>query len=97
MQDEELDYVSSSELVTAGVDVVPQDEEDLPTIVKVSLMLDAQIASYSSIDRLTVSEKDFTVAQQLAVSKSVQNHLIELKALVDLTIGNIKEKYSNGK
>lgn len=92
--DEELPLVSSSPLLaTAPEPPKPQDEKDLPTLKKVQKVLAAQISAYSTIDRLTVEEKDLTVQQQLAVNKCVVLELTHLKLLVDTVIDNIKEKY----
>ena len=92
--DEELPLISSSPLLdTAPVPPKPQDEVDLPTLKRVQQMLDEQIASYDSVDRLTVDEKELTVVQQLAVSKAIKQHLTEIQVLVDTVITNIKEKY----
>lgn len=94
MDAEELPFISSSPLIDTGEKrVKSQDEGDLSTLKKVQAILDENIASYSSIDRLTVEEKDLTVQQQLAVSKAVQAHLIGLKVLIDETITRVKEKY----
>lgn len=92
--DEELGYVSSSPLIaTAPATTKPQDEVDLPTLKRVQKMLAEQIASYKTTDRLTVSEKDFTVKQQLAMNQSIAYHLNEVKLLVDTVVENIREKY----
>lgn len=91
--DESLDYISSAPLLSTPPQTKVEDELDLPTLKAIQRKLEAQIASYSTIDRLTVSEKDFTVKQQLAVSKAIQAHLMEIKVMVDTTIANIKEKY----
>ena len=94
MDDEELPLLSSSPLMsTAPVKTKPQDEIDLPTLKRIQVQIEAQIASYSDIDRLTVSQKDMTVQQQLAVNKAIKFHLLEIKLLVDTVIENIKEKY----
>lgn len=94
MDAEELPLISSSPmLATAPEPTKPQDEIDLPTLKRVQRTLAAQIASYSDIDRLTVSENDLTVKQQLAVNKAIKQHLTEVKLLVDTVIDNIKEKY----
>lgn len=94
MDAEELPFISSSPLLdTAQKPVKTQDEVDLPTLKQVQKILEERIASYSSIDRLTVEEKDLTVQQQLAVSKAIVAHLTELKVLVDETITRVKEKY----
>ena len=93
--EEELPLISSSPILsTAPQPVRAQDEIDLPTLKRVQKTLAAQIASYSSIERLTVEEKDLSVKQQLAVNKAVVAHLTELKLLVDTVIDNVKEKYS---
>jgi hypothetical protein len=92
--DEELDYKSSSPLLaTAPDNTKPQDEIDLPTLKRVQQMLEDQIASYSTIERLTLDSKDLTVEQQLAVNKSIAFHLNEIKLLVETVVANIKEKY----
>lgn len=91
---EELPLISSSpELVTAPEKPKAQDELDLPTLKRVLILMDAQIASYASIDRLTVEEKDLTVQQQLAVNKAVIAHLNEVRTLVETTITEVKEQY----
>lgn len=92
--DEELDYKSSSPLLaTENKPVKPQDEVDMPTLKRVQQMLEEQIDSYSTIDRLSVDEKDLTVVQQLAVNKAIAFHLNEVKLLVETVVANIKEKY----
>lgn len=94
MDREELPLISSSPLLaTENKPVKPQDEMDLPTLKRVQNTLEAQIASYASIDRLTVEEKGLTVKQQLAVNKAIAFHLTELKLMVDTAIEGIKEKY----
>lgn len=93
--DEELDYVSSSSLLAPKVEVKPQDEIDLPTLKKIQIILQKQIDSYDSISRLSMEEKDLTLRQQLAVNDSIKQHLTQVKALVDTTIDDIKEKYSD--
>jgi hypothetical protein len=92
--DEELGYTSSSPLLaTAPTSTKPQDEIDLPTLKRVQNMLEQQIVSYSTIDRLVVDEKDLTVKEQLAVNKAVAFHLTEIKLLVETVVANIREKY----
>lgn len=92
--DEELTYVSSSPLLdTAPTPAKPKDEIDLPTLKRVQKMLQDQIASYSTIDRLTTDEKNLSVQQQLAVNKAIVQHLTEVKLLVDTVVENIREKY----
>lgn len=94
MDDEELPMISSSPMLeTAPVKTKPQDELDMPTLQRVLRKLDEAIASYSSIERLVVEEKDLTVQQQLAVNKAVVAHLQDLKLTVENTITNVKEKY----
>ena len=93
--DEELDYTSSSPLLRPTTPTTkPEDEAQLPTLKRVQIMLHEQIKSYSSIDRLTVSEADLTVQQQLAVNKAVQAELAAVAALVDGVITDIMEKYN---
>ena len=93
-QDEELPMLSSSPLLaTQAPKTKPQDELDLPALKRVQNMLTDQIATYSSIQRLTVDEKDLTIKQQLAVNQAIAFHLQEVKLLVDTVIENIKEKY----
>lgn len=70
-----------------------QDELDMPTLKRVQKIIDEQVASYSSVDRLTVDEKELTVKQQLAVNKSIVAHLSDIKLIVDTVILEIKEKY----
>lgn len=93
-QDEELPIVSSSPLVdTAPAQPKAQDELDMPALKKIQKTLAAQIASYSTIERLTVDETDLSIKEQLAVNKCVAHHLTEVKLLVDTVINNIKEQY----
>lgn len=92
--DEELPMISSSPMqATAPQKVKTQDELDLPALKRAQQMLSDQIASYSSVDRLTVEEDDMTVQQQLAVSKAVKAHLTEVKTMIDSVISEIKEMY----
>lgn len=94
MQDEELPMISSSPLMaTAPPKTKPQDEIDLPALKRVQKKIDEAIASYSTIERLVVDEKDLTVKEQLAVNKAIVIHLQDLKLTVDTTITNVKEKY----
>lgn len=94
MDNEELPILSSSPLLaTAPESTKPQDEIDLPTLKRIQKTLNAQIASYATIDRLSVDEKELTVVQQLAVNKAITFHLTELKLMVDTVIENVREKY----
>ncbi len=92
-RDEDLDYVSSSPLLGAPVETNPTDESDLPALEALSVMLQDQINSYSTIDQLDLTDKNFTVEQQLAINKRVQSHLQELKLVIDTVVENVKEKY----
>lgn len=96
MENEELDYVSSSALLPSTPEVKPVDENDLSTLKLVQRTLQDQIKSYQTIDRLTLADKTFTVEQQLAVNKAIVSHLVELKVIVDTTIENVREKYADG-
>jgi hypothetical protein len=92
---EELPFISSSPiLATAKPKVQVQDEIDLPTLVKVQALLQAEIEAYSLTDRLTIDETNFTVKQQLAMNKSIALSLKEIKLTVDAAITNVREKYS---
>ena len=90
--DEELAYISSSPLVGVKREVNNQDEASLPTLTRVLKMLDEQIKAYDSIGTLDLSNKDLSVEQQLVVNQRVVLHLSTVKALVENTIGDIKEK-----
>lgn len=91
--DEELPILSSSPmLATAPKKVKSEDERDLPTLIRVQQVLEEETASYESIDRLTVEEKDLTLKEQLAVNKSIKIHLTRLQSMVDTAINDVKEK-----
>ena len=92
--EEELGYVSSSPLVaTQKPAPKAQDEKDISTLNKVSKMMEAEIAAYASVDRLTIDETNFTVKQQLAMNKSIAISIKEFKLTVDSAINNVREKY----
>lgn len=91
--DEELDYVSSSPLVGAKREVVPEDEAKLSTLVRISRLIDEQLSVYHTISSLNLSDKNFTVEQQLAINKQVVLHLLEVKTLVETAIDNIEEAH----
>lgn len=93
-RDEDLDYISSSPLLGGVVETNIHDEEDVPTLKQVLALIDAQIAAYKTIDTLNLSDPNFTVEEQLEVNSRVVTHLLELKVLVENTLGNIKEKYA---
>lgn len=94
MDDEELDYVSSSALLTTPPETKVEDEVDLPALKQIQKRLAEQIASYASISRLALGDKTFTIEQQLAINKAIVEHLTEMKVLVDTVIDNIREKYN---
>lgn len=93
-ENEELDYISSSYMLGSTPETKIVDEGDLSTLKLVQRLLNTQIKSYSTTERLELDEKDFTVKEQLAINKAIQAHLLELKVIVDTTIENIKEKYN---
>lgn len=94
--DEELEYVSSSDLLKPAIRTKPKDEEDLSTLKKVQSILGKKIESYSSINSLVLGDKTFTIEQQLAVNAKITSHLIGLKSIVDDVIDDIREKYKGG-
>jgi len=91
--DEELDYVSSSPLLSVKPEVKPQDETDFSTLQRIQALLEAKIASYDSISKLNSRHPKLTVDQQLEVAEAVKLDLMEVKQGVDLTIANVQEKY----
>lgn len=93
--DEELGYNSSSPLLGSRIQTKPQDEMDLPALKRVQAQFESQIASYSTITRLVIGDPNFSIEQQLAVNAKVVEHLLENKAIVDVVIDDIKEKYSD--
>lgn len=92
-RDEDLDYISSSPLLEAPVDTNPTDEADMPALKIIDGLLDEQIAEYSSINSLDLTNKDFTIEQQLAVNQRVQQHLQELKLVINTVVEKVREKY----
>ena len=96
MDNEELDYISSSPLLaTAPKPVKAKDELDMPALERLAIAIDLTIASYKMTDRLDLSDTNFSIEQQLAMNIGMQTHLIEFKQLVDDTIQTVKEKYAN--
>lgn len=94
IDNEELDYVSSSPLIeTRKPEPMVQDEVDISTLKKVQKLLQAEIDAYNLTDRLTIDETHFTVKQQLAMNKSIALSLKEIKQTVDSAITSVKEKY----
>lgn len=92
-RDEDLDYISSSPLLEAPVDTNPMDEADMPALKIIEGLIDEQIEHYSSINSLDLKDKDFTIEQQLAVNQKVQQHLQELKLVINTVVEKVREKY----
>ena len=94
IDNEELDYVSSSPLIdTKRPEPKAQDERDISTLKKVSKMMAEEIAARKTTDRLTIDETHFTVKQQLAMNQEVVSILNGFKLTVDAAINNVREKY----
>lgn len=92
---DELDYLSTA---TGGfslrADINRDDERDKPALDFVLAMLDDDIQSYSSIDRLELGEAEFTIKEQLAINKSIQHHLRTYKMTIEKALEDIREKYN---
>lgn len=93
--DEELGYVSSSPLFGSQIQTKLQDEVDLPALKGVQASLEKSIYGYSQVTSLKLGDPTFTVEQQLAINQEVIAQLTSVKAIVDVTIEDIREKYSN--
>lgn len=99
LEDEELGYVSSSPSLGKRTEEVIEDERDMSALKQIQMQLAKDIKSYSTINRLMLGSKVFTVEQQLAINKTVALHLEGYKAMVDNAILNVKEfikEASNG-
>jgi len=95
--DEELGYVSTSpDLDTKRTKEVIADERDMPSLQRLQKQLGEDIESYTTIDRLVLGDKTFTVDQQLAINKSIAAHLRGYKSTVDNAIINVREALKNG-
>jgi hypothetical protein len=89
--DEELGYNSSQPSLMERTKEVIQDERDLPALKQLQSQLAKDIKSYSTIKRLVLGSKTFTVEQQLAINASIVSHLEGYKATIDNAIANVKE------
>lgn len=96
MNNEDLQYVSSSPLLIDASDVLPQDEVDLPALEQVKELLNNRRTYYQSVDSLSLEDKTLSIEQQLSVHKKVLFHIQELETLIDSVITKVKEK-QNGR
>jgi len=92
--DEELEYISSIESTRATVDIVPQDEADLPVLKAVLRDINEGIIHHQTIASLSLDNKSFTIEQQLAVNQAIVIYLQGFKMAVEKVIEDIGEKYN---
>lgn len=92
MNSEDLNYVSSQPLFGGVDEPKPIDEAELSTLEVVLDVLKNRQAYYESIASLSLDDKNFSIAEQLAINKRVLFHIQELEGLVMSTINKIREK-----
>lgn len=93
---EELDYISSAESSQPQVDIVQQDEADLPVLRAIKRDNETRIASLNSNDSLSLEDKHFSIEQQLSNNQYLISYLRNHNLAIQDIEQNIKEKYSNG-
>lgn len=100
MKDEgELGYVSTSDDITVedavdGVNV--QDEQDLPIMKQVLLLLDREANSFEmSVKKLDITDKVFTIEQQIAMNQEMAARCRLLRKMIDGVVNGIEEKYKS--
>lgn len=81
MNDEQLDYVSSSPLLATASVAKSRDEDDRGTLDLVLKLVNNRIEYYLSIDSLDAESK-LSISSQLVSNKAIVRHLRELHAML---------------
>lgn len=94
--DDELDYISSSPLVGVKREIKPEDEAQLPALERVAELLNAQVASYDSVELTLARAKvnKLSVENQMVANSQTVKDLLSVKTLVETTISDIREVHN---